>query len=350
MRIYIITGISGYLGKLLAKSIEKEADLIIGTCRDIARAKQILESELNMEKIILVECDFAKGNAYEAIRNAYNCAVNELSRNLENNVQNGGTISNANQELYILHCASETASKRMIETPVEVLDGIVNGTKCMLELARDLNAKSFVYLSSMEAYGQVSDIGRRRAEDELGEIDITLPRSCYPMGKKLAEHYCHLYHKQYGIPVKIARLSQTFGIGVNPEDKRVFMQFAKAAIDSQDIVLKTEGKSVGNYVAADDAIDAILLILREGENGECYNVVNEANTMTIMEMAKMVCEKIAGGKISVTVDVEDSSKTGYASDTALKMSGQKLRKLGWTPKKSLDDMYRDVVDLLTSVK
>lgn len=82
------------MGKLLAKAVEKDADRIIGTCRDITRAKRILESELDMEKIMLAECDFANENAYDVIRNAYDCAANELLHNI--------------QELYILHCASES--------------------------------------------------------------------------------------------------------------------------------------------------------------------------------------------------------------------------------------------------
>lgn len=339
MKIYIITGISGYLGKLLAKEVEKEADHIIGTCRDINRAKHVLESEINMGRITLVECDFAKDGAGEIIRSACDSAVRE-------GIKHCGRSDQSEREIYILHCASETASKIMIEEPVEVLDGIVNGTKCMLELARSLKAKSLVYLSSMEAYGEVVDIGRPRSEDELGEIDITLPRSCYPMGKRVAEHYCHLYHKKYDVPVKIARLAQTFGVGINPDDGRVFMQFAKAAKDSHDIVLKTQGKSMGNYVAADDAIKAILLILHKGENGECYNVVNEANTMTIKDMARLVADTIAEGAISVKVEPESSDITGYAKDTALRMSGEKLRKLGWTPVKALEDMYKDVLEVL----
>jgi nucleoside-diphosphate-sugar epimerase len=143
--------------------------------------------------------------------------------------------------------------------------------------------------------------------------------------------------------VKVARLAQTFGEGVRPDDNRVYMQFARAAYEGRDIVLKTQGLSVGNYCAADDAVNAIFTILEKGADGETYNVVNEENTMCIRDMAQLVASEIAHGKIKVVVDTEDLGKTGYAADTALRMSGEKLRLLGWKPTKNLVQMYRDLV-------
>jgi nucleoside-diphosphate-sugar epimerase len=143
--------------------------------------------------------------------------------------------------------------------------------------------------------------------------------------------------------VKVARLAQTFGIGARMDDNRVYMQFARAAYENKDIVLKTQGLSVGNYCAADDAVNAIFTILEKGVDGEIYNVVNEENTMCIRDMAELVASEIAHGKISVVVETEDSGKTGYAADTALRMSGEKLRHLGWKPTKNLVQMYRDLV-------
>lgn len=325
MKIYLISGISGYIGKQLAEAVYKDADLIIGTTRNEDRTSSLLINIDIMKKISLVTCDFAKRGAFEAIDEA----VNKAKGN--------------DCELYVLHCASETISKRMIESSVEVLDGIIKGTQCMLEIARKYAARSFVYLSSMEVYGRVDDIGRTRVETELGDINLSSLRSCYPLGKKISEHYCHIYCSQYGVPTKIARLAQTFGKGVNPSDNRVFMQFARAARDHEDIILRTAGKSLGNYVAVDDAVRGILLILDEGEAGECYNIVNEANTMTIFEMANLVKDEIASGSISVRVELEDSRNTGYAPDTGLRMSGEKIRKLGWQPTKSLKDMYEDLM-------
>ena len=124
------------------------------------------------------------------------------------------------------------------------------------------------------------------------------------------------------------------------------MQFARSAMQYEDIVLKTQGLSVGNYCDSTDAVNAVMMLLHKGENGEIYNVVNEENTMTIRQMAQLVSDRIAGGRIQVRVEAEDTTKTGYAPDTALRMSAEKLRLLGWRPTKNLEQMYRDVIQEL----
>lgn len=245
---------------------------------------------------------------------------------------------------YMIHCAAPTVSSYMVSNPAETADSVVSGTRSMLELAGRFSVKSMVYLSSMEVYGKVSDIGRPRREDELGDIPLDSVRSCYPMGKRMAEHYCHIYSQEYGVPVKTARLAQVFGKGVRPEDSRVYMQFARAAAGGQDIILRTQGLSMGNYCASEDAVNAVFTILEKGRDGETYNVVNEANTMRICQMAELVAAKVAKGSTKVKIEPEDVRKTGYAPDTELRLSGDKLRQLGWKPTKGLVEMYEDVMN------
>ncbi|TAH69981.1 MAG: NAD(P)-dependent oxidoreductase [Anaerolineaceae bacterium] len=244
---------------------------------------------------------------------------------------------------YIIHCASVTKSSIMISNPVEVLDGIVIGTKNILDLARHKRVKSMVYLSSMEVYGVIENGECLVTEDMLGDLGIFSARSCYPLGKRIAEHYCYIYHKEHELPVKIARLAQIFGYGIDPNDSRVFAQFARSVCRNEDIILHTEGLSEGNYCESQDAVNALLKILIDGQDGEAYNVVNEENTMRIRDMAKLVADKIALGKINVIYDIPKDISYGYAADTNIRLSSEKLRKLGWKPTKNLEDMYRDLI-------
>ena len=221
---------------------------------------------------------------------------------------------------------------------------MVNTTQNILEFAIKSEIKSMVYLSSMEVYGQIDcPDGYKVPERELGEVELFSARSCYPMGKRMAENICYSYYNEYGILVKIARLAQTFGEGVLPGDNRVFAQFAKEAKGGRDIVLHTKGGSMGNYCGIHDAVRGILAILKYGKNGEAYNVVNEENTMTIREMAELVAEKIAGGKIKIRYDIPEEDVYGYAPDTGLRLSVEKLMALGWKPTEGLEKMYRDML-------
>lgn len=247
---------------------------------------------------------------------------------------------------YIIHAASQTASKEFVSHPVETIDTSFVGTKNILELARSKNSASVVYVSSMEAYGNPGPSESRTAEKDLGYIDNLNVRSCYSEGKRFCECLCACYSSEYAVPVKIARLAQTFGAGVALEEGRVFAQFARSAMNGTDIVLHTKGQSYGNYCYTADVVCGLLTILLLGENGQAYNVVCEAATMRIAEMAEMVASRLAEGKIKLVFDIPESALTyGYAPDVELRLDGQKLRALGWEPKiaPDLETMYRRMI-------
>lgn len=313
MNTYLITGATGYIGSMITKRLISNGERVSVIVRD--------KSRLDMD-------------IYSAVKT------------IIADITNKNDISQIAEEYdFIIHCAAPTNSAYMISNPVEVTNVIINGTNQILYLAEKCRAKSIVYLSSMEIYGQIHcSKNQLVTEDKLGYIDLTNIRSCYPLAKIMAENLCHSYFKEYGVPVKIARLAQTFGQGIRQNDTRVFAQFANAVRNNTDIVLHTSGNAMGNYCDIGDAIDAILFLLNKGENGQAYNVVNEANTMTIKEMANMVSKIIANGKIEVTYDISKNNQYGYAEETGLRLSGEKLRKLGFEANKSLEYMYRSMLN------
>lgn len=325
---YFITGITGFIGSIIAKSIIKSDNYkngkikIIGLVRDIDKA---LDMYSNFDQFNL---KFIKGDLLDL---DYLLGQNDIS-SIE----------------YIFHCAAITKSSEMILYPVETADGIVIGTKNILNIAKKYNVNSMVYISSMEVYGVISSDGDRTDENNIGTIDILSERSCYPLGKQMAEHYCFSYYKEHDVPVKIARLAQTFGEGTLKNDTRIFSQFAKCVIENKDIVLHTKGDSVGNYVESEDAVTALFILLNNGTNGEAYNIANEESTMTIFEMAELVANEIANRKIKVTFDIPESNIYGYAKKTELRLSSSKIMSLGWKPKYKMKDMYRRLISTFNS--
>jgi len=240
---------------------------------------------------------------------------------------------------YIFHCASTTQSVKMINNPVDVINVSIDGTRNILEFAKSKQVKSVVYLSSMEVYGQC--IRGEVTENDLGYLDLTNPRSSYPESKRLCEALCSAYCVQYGVPVKSARLAQTFGAGTLKDDTRVFAQFARSVIAGEDIILHTEGKSRGNYCYITDAVRALFTLLLKGENGHSYNIANPAASMTIREMAELVA-----GKFGVNVRVEipaNSQKLGYAPESGYVLNIDKIAGLGWKPRYDLEQMYERLV-------
>ena len=243
---------------------------------------------------------------------------------------------------YVIHAASETKSKNMIDFPVETLWTALSGAKNLLDFACEKKIEKMVFLSSMEAFGSV-DGNQRTSEEKLGYIDLRKVRSCYPESKRMIENMCVCYSSEYGVPVTIARLAQTFGAGVSSEDTRVFAQFAHSAMTGEDIVLHTAGTSCGNYVYTADVATAIFTLLKKGISGECYTVANETSSMRIKDMAELVANCVADGKIRVVVDIPADKQFGYAPDVKLKLDASKLRSLGWKPQINLEESYKRLI-------
>lgn len=308
----LVTGATGLIGISLVRALLAIGDIeVLAFVRNIEKAKSILEENKNLKYIV--------GDIIESIE-------------IENKID------------YIFHCASVTASKIMVEKPVETLVTSIEGTKNILELAKNKNSKSVVYISSMEMYGTFDNLNHDVTENDLGYINPLKIRSNYPESKRLCENMCIAYMKEFGINVKIARLAQTFGAGILPGENRVFAQFARSVISGNNIVLHTKGLSEGNYCYTRDCITGLLTILLKGENGEAYNVSNPASHTTIADMAKMVADKIANGKINVIFDIPETNTFGYATDTKMKLNSDKLQKLGWIPEIGLEDAYRRMIE------
>lgn len=318
MAVYLITGATGYIGSMLTQYLKNHDpdNKIIALVRNVQKAEKMLGDSADIVNI-------------------------DLTRELV-------TDKIGDPCDYIIHCASVTKSVEMVSHPVEVIQSIVNTTQNILQFAWQCSVRSMVYLSSMEVYGNIdcSD-GHRVTEQELGNIEINTVRSCYPLGKRMAENICYSYFKEYGVPVKTARLAQTFGEGILPDDNRVFAQFARSINQGKDIVLHTNGSSMGNYCGINDAILGILTILMCGVDGEAYNVVNEANTMRVRDMAELAASDVGLGSIKVRIEEKDTALTGYAPHTGIMLSGKKLRGLGWNPTESIKDMYRGMAASLS---
>lgn len=243
---------------------------------------------------------------------------------------------------YIIHGASHTSSRGFVEQPVETIRTALSGTESLLIAAREKQVEGFVYLSSMEVYGtpQTDEI---ITESYVGIIDPLKVRNCYPEAKRMCESLCVSYCSEYGVPAAIARLTQTFGPGVQADDNRVFAEFARCAINKQDIVLHTKGETKRSYVYTADAARAILSILLSGTPAQAYNVANRDTYCTIYEMAQMVAAELTGGEISVRCELTDAEKLGYAPVLHMNLDTTRLCQLGWKPVYSLSDMFRRMI-------
>lgn len=251
---------------------------------------------------------------------------------------------------YIIHAASCTSSISFVSEPANVIMTNVSGTFRMLELARKQKSlKRFVFLSTMEVYGTPST-DQKITEEHETNINTAEVRSCYPESKRLCENLCIAYQSQYAVPVNIMRLTQTFGPGVQYDDKRVFAEFARCVIEKKDIILFTKGETKRSYLYTEDAAKAIMCVMKLGVPGEIYNVANENTYCSIFEMAKMVAEKCANNSIRVIIKEKDTSDLGFASVLHMNLDVGKMKKLGWKAETGLEKMYINTIQYMENVK
>lgn len=246
---------------------------------------------------------------------------------------------------YIIHTASVTASKDFVDHPVETILTALKGTKNMLELARAKKVSSMVYLSSMEAYGVVEPDKYIVRETDYGYIDPLNVRSSYSESKRMAEGLCGAYAHEYQVPVKTARLAQTFGAGIAKTENRVFAQFARSIMQGQNIVLHTDGSKAHCYCYTADAVTGLLTVLLRGADGEAYNISNEETFCTIREMAQMLIERYPESGSKLVFDIpEDANKFGYAPTSRMLVNSEKINALGWKARIGLPEMFERLME------
>lgn len=311
---FLITGATGLIGSSLIHCLlALNRDIrILAPVRNMEKAYAMFEE--GTKTIELIECDLLSFD-YNAF----------------------GSVD------YIVHCAAPTSSKFFVEHPVETFNTIIKGTSVLLEYARNHPVKGFVYLSSLEVYGSISDEGQPITEDIQGYWDPMNVRSSYPVAKRAAENLCCSYAYQYGVPVNVARLTQTTGAGIAKDDNRVIAQFSRLATEGHDIILHTTGEAARPYCYTTDAVSGILYILLRGVKGEAYNVANEDTYISARDMADYLKKNFAP-HINVRAELNDNM--GYAPVTKLRLSSQKLIALGWMPRYGLKEMFERLIQYL----
>lgn len=308
-----ITGATGLIGSIMAKcllALDKDVHLTLPV-RNISKAHQLLPDIVD-----IVETPDLAAWAQQ----------------------------NAEFFDYIIHCAAPTSSRFFVEQPVETYRTIHDVTAQLLEMARRNGVRGFVYLSSLEVYGTISDDTQPVTESVQGYIDPLNVRSSYPMAKRATECLCHLYAQHYGLPVAIARLTQTTGAGIAPDDNRVIAQFARLAAHHEDIVLHTTGESARPYCYTTDAVSAILYILLKGKAGEAYNVANPDTYISARDMAFYLQQHFSPD-INVRVEIADTNC--YAPPTKLRLSVDRLKGLGWKAHYGLKEIFSNLIAYLS---
>jgi dTDP-glucose 4,6-dehydratase/UDP-glucuronate decarboxylase len=204
---------------------------------------------------------------------------------------------------FIVHAAGFSAPALFQGDPLATIDVNVNGIRWLLEMAKEKNAESLLYMSSGEIYGDPPPEWLPTPETYPGNVLTYSSRACYTESKRLSETLCVVYAERYKVPAKIARPFVVYGPGLSIQDRRVMADFMRSGIEGKPIVMMSEGRDTRSYCYIADAMVAFFNILFSAENGTPFNVANDHEEVSIYDLATLVHE-ITGINVPVSVPAQ----------------------------------------------
>ena len=237
-------------------------------------------------------------------------------------------------EIYNLACPASPIHYQ--HDPVATTKTSVHGAINMLGLAKRLRAK-IMQASTSEVYGDPSV--HPQPESYWGNVNPIGFRSCYDEGKRCAETLFFDYHRQHKLRIKVARIFNTYGPRMHPNDGRVVSNFIIQALRGEPLTVYGQGQQTRSFCYVDDLVEAFVRLMNTPD--DFTGPVNTGNPgeFTILELAKMVIE-YTGSKsvIDYRPLPQDDPKQRRPDITLAKA------KLGWEPKVPLTEGLRKTID------
>jgi UDP-glucuronate decarboxylase len=188
-------------------------------------------------------------------------------------------------ELYNLACPASPIHYQ--RDPIQTTKTSVHGAINMLELAKRVKAK-ILQASTSEVYGDPEI--HPQVEDYWGRVNPTGPRSCYDEGKRCAETLFFDYWRQDALRIKVARIFNTYGPRMRPDDGRVVSNFIMQALQNEDITIYGDGLQTRSFCYVDDLIDGLVRLM--GSSDDVTGPLNLGNSTecTMLELAQLIID------------------------------------------------------------
>lgn len=230
-------------------------------------------------------------------------------------------------EIYNLACPASPVYYQY--DPVQTTKTSVHGVINMLGLTKRVRAR-ILQASTSEVYGDPEM--HPQSEDYWGRVNPIGPRACYDEGKRCAETLFFDYYRQYKLDIKVARIFNTYGPRMHPNDGRVVSNFIVQALQNKPITIYGDGSQTRSFCYVTDLIDA-LVALMDSANGFTGPVnLGNPDEFTIAELAEKV--RLKTNSRSQVVLVEQPQDDPMQRRPNISLAEEKL---GWTPKVTLDE-------------
>ncbi len=230
-------------------------------------------------------------------------------------------------EIYNLACPASPIHYQF--DPIQTCKVSVSGAINMLGLAKRVKARIF-QASTSEVYGD--PLVNPQSEDYWGNVNPVGMRSCYDEGKRCAETLFFDYHRQHGIPIKVARIFNTYGPKMHPEDGRVISNLIIQSLLEEPLTIYGDGNQTRSFCFVDDLVDGILDLMASGDDFTGPINLGNPTEFSILEIAQLIL-KLTGSRSELNFRPlpQDDPRQRKPDITLAR------RRLGWEPKVGVED-------------
>ena len=242
-------------------------------------------------------------------------------------------------EIYNLACPASPVHYQF--DPVQTTKTSVHGAINMLGLAKRLKIK-ILQASTSEVYGDPAV--HPQTEDYWGNVNPVGLRSCYDEGKRCAETLFFDYYRQHNLKIKVARIFNTYGPRMHPNDGRVVSNFIVQALKGEDITIYGDGSQTRSFCYVDDLVDGLIKLMESPDDFTGpVNLGNPAE-FSILELANKVIDVTDSRSKVIYHPLPEDDPVQRKPDISLA-----TRTLGWTPSMELDGGLQRTVDYFRSI-
>ena len=242
-------------------------------------------------------------------------------------------------EIYHLACpASPIFYQR---DPVQTTKTCVHGSINMLGLAKRAGAK-ILLASTSEVYGDPAE--HPQEESYWGHVNPIGPRSCYDEGKRCAETLFFDYYRQHALRVKVARIFNTYGPKMLPNDGRVVSSFIVQALQGEPLTIFGDGSQTRSFCYVDDLVDGLILLMETGDDVTGPINLGNPGEFTMLELATKVIEMVGNGTAVEHRPLPEDDPVRRCPDI-----DQARKVLGWEPTVGLDEGLSRTVEYFRSL-